>query len=564
MQAECRQCAKGWVRFLYNHNPFYVVSAVLVLYGLHVSFADSLEPTEGWLFTQLFMGYMLLVAAAAVLVVRLGRVWEDARTLVLLVAMLMIALASSFDRVSLDDEIQGARFLACGLAFSLLLSETLLRMLRLRFPWAYRGPFYLLLALVFAYPAWLGHLSLEDRTAQMSWYVLGFPSFAAIVSAALAPAARRRGRDVNDNGTPWGWPLYPWSLFVLLAAAILLRSYALSLAFDPTKGLASGFQLYFLVPLLLSWLLLWVEGADHSKPGRKTIAVAAPLALVPLALPGPAVSLAEDRYLQLLTSALGSPIQIAACLLVAYFVYIWLRGIREAEFGLLLTLGGLAFVDAQTVNLDTLSQPHPAPLVAAIGLLAIGSAWYGSALRMALAIIAAMVGLSFALQETGFVAARGYLPIHVTFLAVMALGLTFHDWLGRRIAEAAAVILTSTSLLILVAHRFLFPEIPAVANAAVALALAATSAAYWIKNRRFADLKAGVTCLAIALVLVGEHFIAGWLAYLLLRGRRWIGWGVVFFLVGFVVSLMKGGQLRRIRRRLIRFHFMMRSRFGRT
>ncbi|HEX2475588.1 MAG TPA: hypothetical protein VHK01_12625, partial [Lacipirellulaceae bacterium] len=282
MQAECRQCAHGWVRFLYNHNPFYVVSAVFVLYGLHVSFADSLEPTEGWLFTQLFIGYMLLLAFAAVLVVRLGRVWEDARTLVLLVALLMIALASSFDRVCLDDEIQGAKFLACGMAFSIILSESLLRMLRLRFPWSYRGPFYLLLALVFAYPAWLGHLSLEDRTAEMSWFVLGFSSFAAIVSIALAPAARRRGRDVIDNGTPWGWPLYPWSLFVLLAAAILLRSYALSLAFDPTKGLASGFQLYFLVPLLLSWIMLCVEGADLAKPGRKMIAVVAPLALLAL------------------------------------------------------------------------------------------------------------------------------------------------------------------------------------------------------------------------------------------------------------------------------------------
>jgi hypothetical protein len=545
MQAECRQCAKGWVRFLYNHNPFYVVSAMLVLYGLHVSFADSLEPTEGWLFTQLFMGYMLLVAAAAVLVVRLGRVWEDARTLVLLVALLMIALASSFDRVCLDDEIQGAKFLACGLAFSLLVSEALLRMLRLRFPWAYRGPFYLLLALVFAYPAWLGHLSLEDRTAEMSWYVLGFPTFAAIASAALAPAARRRGRDVMDNGTPWGWPLYPWSLFVLLAAPILLRSYALSLSFDPTKGLASGFQFYFLVPLLLSWILLWVEGADHPKPGRKAIAVAAPLALLALALPGPSVSFAENRYLQLLQNTVGSPIQIAACLLIVYFAYIWLRGIREAELGLLLALGVLTFVDARTVDFETLSQPHAAPIAAAVALLALGGLWYGSAMRMSLAMVATVAGLSFVLRETGFVEARGYVPIHVTFLAIMTLGLTFHDRLGRRIAAAAAVILTVASLLILGAYRYLFPEIPPATNAAIALALAAMAFAYWIKNRRFVDLKASVTCIAVALVLVGEHFVAGGLAYLVLRGRRWIGWGVFFFLVGLGVSLIKGGQLRR-------------------
>jgi hypothetical protein len=564
MQAECHRCAKGWMRFLYNHNPFYVVSAVLVLYGLHVSFADSLEPTEGWLFTQLFMGYMLLLAAAALLVVRLGRVWEDARTLVLLVAVLMVALASSFDRVCLDDEIQGAKFLACGLAFSLLVSETLLRMLGLRFPWSYRGPFYLALALVFAYPAWLGHLSLEDRTAEMSWFVLGFPTLAAIASVALAPAARRRGRDVIDNGTPWGWPLYPWSLFVLLAAAILLRSYALSLAFDPTKGLASGFQLYFLVPLLLSWLLLWVEGADHSKPGRKATAVAAPLALLPLALPGPSTSFAEDRYLQLLQGSLGSPIQIAAYLLIVYFVHLWVRGIRQAELGLLLMLGGLAFFDKYTVDFETLSQPQPIPIGVAIGALTLGSLWYESALRMSLAVVATVAGLSFVFQETTFMAARGYVPIHVTLLAVMTLGLVFHDWLGRRIAETAALVLTVASLVVLVAYRFLFPEVPAAANAAVALALAASAAAYWVKNRRFADLKSGVTCLAVALVLVGEHFVAGGLAYLVLRGRRWIGWGVFFFLVGFGVSLIKGGQIRRVRRRLMRIHSMMRSRWGKT
>jgi hypothetical protein len=38
----------------------------------------------------------------------------------------------------------------------------------------------------------------------------------------------------------------------------------------------------------------------------------------------------------------------------------------------------------------------------------------------------------------------------------------------------------------------------------------------------------------------------------------------LFFLVGFGVSLIKGGQLRRMRRRLMRFHFTMRRRFGRT
>jgi hypothetical protein len=245
-------------------------------------------------------------------------------------------------------------------------------------------------------------------------------------------------------------------------------------------------------------------------------------------------------------------------------VYIWLRGIRQAELGLLLVFGSLAFFDKYTVDFASISQPHPIPIVVAIGALMLGSLWYGSALRMSLAVVAAIAGVSFVFQETALVAARGYVPIHVTFLAIMTLGLVFHDWLGRRIAEAVAVILSCASLLVLVAYRFVFPEIPVAANAAVALALAATAAAYWIKNRKFADLKAAVTCLAVALVLVGEHFVAGGMDYLLLRGRRWIGWGVFFFIVGLAVSLVKGGQIRRARRRLMRFHFLMRSRFGKT
>ena len=95
MLGECNDCTRPWIRFAYNNNPFYVISAALVLYGLHVSFADSLDPTEGWTFTQLLIGYMLLLGATSVAIVRLGQVWEDARTLVLLVSLLMIALASA-------------------------------------------------------------------------------------------------------------------------------------------------------------------------------------------------------------------------------------------------------------------------------------------------------------------------------------------------------------------------------------------------------------------------------------------------------------------------------------
>jgi hypothetical protein len=559
MLGECRDCTRPWVRFVYNHNPFYVISAALVLYGLHVSFAGKLDPTEGWKFTQLLMAYMLMLAATSVVVVRLGQVWEDARTLVLLISLLMVALASSFDRVCLDDAWQGAKFLATGLTFSLLVSELLLRLLRLRLPWTYRLPFYSLLSLLFAYPAWLGHLSLENRITEMSWYVLGFPTVAGLLFALLAPAARSRGRNVTNNGTPWGWPLYPWSLFVVLGVGVLLRAYAISMSFDPTKGLASGFQLYVVIPLLLSWLLLWSEGADYSKPGRKLFAVVAPFGLIALALPGQGGTAAETRYLELLQDTLSSPMQITAALLIAYFVYIWSRGIRLAEAGLILTLGVLTIVDKHTVSLHTLAAIQAAPVLAAFVLLVIGSIWNDSAARMGAAAILVIAALWPTLHNTAFMAFHGYVPIHLAFFAIMLLGLMFHDWLGRHIAQAAAIVLASASVVVLAGYRFLFPDLPATAHAALTFGLAATAAAYWVKNRQFADLTATATCLAVSISLLAEHFIGSGLTYLVLQGRRWIAWGVVFFLAGLAVSLAKGGQFRQLRRALMRLHLTLRG-----
>ena len=146
MPANVSPCARPWLRFVYNHNPFYVISALLVLYGLNVAFAGSIDPVKCWLLTKLLVGYMLMLAGAGVLVVRLGRVWEDARTLVLLVVLLMVALAASFDRVCLDDDRLAAAIAGDGRrVFDSALRDVDCA-LRVRLPWAYRGPFYVQLA----------------------------------------------------------------------------------------------------------------------------------------------------------------------------------------------------------------------------------------------------------------------------------------------------------------------------------------------------------------------------------------------------------------------------------
>jgi hypothetical protein len=553
-------CARSWLRFVYNHNPFYVLSSLLVLYGLNLAFAGSIDPVKCWLLTKLLVGYMLLLAAAGVLVVRLGRVWEDARTLVLLVVVLMVALASSFDRVCLDDDGLALRLLATGGSFSILVSELLVRALGVRLPWVYRGPFYVQLALLFLYPVLLGHLSLEDKTEQLAWGVMAFATVAAAAMLLLAPAARQQGRDVVENGTPWGWPLYPWSLFVIVGVGFTLRTVAISFSFESTRGFMTGFQGYFLIPLVYVWLLLWFE----SVAGRPTAWIPAllPILMVALALPGSPSSVAELRYLAMLRDAVGSPVQIVLWAFVAHFAYVWMRGVRLGEWGLMAAVCGLALVDRQTVRWDVLpTEILLWPLAAAGAIFAVRALVVCSAARVWLTLGLLVGGASVLLRDTAFVENRGYLPAQLMVIGVMLVGAFAWDGASRWLAAWAAELLVAAATFAAIGYRFVFPAVPAGVHALVALALAGIAILYWHRQRRFADLAAGGVCLALSAALAVEELIGSSMRYLLPRGNAWVAWGLACFLIGLVVSLIKGGQVRRLRRGLMRWH-LARTRAG--
>ena len=90
----------GPLRFLYNHNPFYLISTCLVLYGLQAAFHPKPgELIDPWMLLAALSGYTLLSAITAFLIVRFGKVWEDARSLLLILLFLFLALSVSFDEI---------------------------------------------------------------------------------------------------------------------------------------------------------------------------------------------------------------------------------------------------------------------------------------------------------------------------------------------------------------------------------------------------------------------------------------------------------------------------------
>ena len=78
---------KLWIhefgRLLYTHNPFYAISASLVFWGLESSFDRNVYAFHSFALMGGLAGYTLVLALAALVVIRLGKVWDDGRSLLL-------------------------------------------------------------------------------------------------------------------------------------------------------------------------------------------------------------------------------------------------------------------------------------------------------------------------------------------------------------------------------------------------------------------------------------------------------------------------------------------------
>ena len=128
------------------------------------------------------------------LLIRAGQLWEDIRTILLLIVIIFLAISMSFDEVLVANLAVGRVYFLGGLAFAVILSELVLRGVRLRLPPLYRLPYYATLALFFLYPLLLGPWQNQDNDPHIRWLLAGFAPLAGLLTLdAPAGGPPRRG-----------------------------------------------------------------------------------------------------------------------------------------------------------------------------------------------------------------------------------------------------------------------------------------------------------------------------------------------------------------------------------
>jgi hypothetical protein len=538
--------ARGFVRFLYSSNPFYILSADLVFVGLKMSFGSRGPASQTWALLLGLAGYTLLMGVTACYLIRAGKLWDDLRSLLIVIVMMFMTMAMSGDDTLASNPGKGTLGCLGGLLFAVIVTEAILRTIRLALPGWYRAAYYLILALMFLYPIALIPLVSEPDSPRLQWALFGFPVFSGLVLTALAPAARRGAAYVALNGSPWRWPLFPWSLFLIMAGILAVRSYSLCVSFHYVGGTRTIFAPYFLVPIGLAVSLVWLEiGIASGRRGVMFLASALPLILAAVAMNGHRYEPIYLRFLGMFMDALGgSP---AFLTLVAALVFHSYAAARKAPLAIELmcvTLVGLAMVGRRTVMPHEISPLWSIPLIAAgliLGLIALRCRLEFRALVAGCLLV---FGLTRACGELWPAAPLQSIGVHLAVAALLVLGACFRGWLlvlGRTIC---VLVLTALGVSAVLRLSEIEPLVPAAIMPWYPLFVIVTGVAYgrWLEQPLF------VACAMVTLASWGLEFSRHTYQQLrrLVSGLDQISAGICLFIVALAISLRKAGLLPRI------------------
>jgi hypothetical protein len=366
------------------------------------------------------------------------------------------------------------------------------------------------------------------------------------VFLTLIPAIRRGAAYVEQNGSPWIWPLYPWTLFVFLGLGVCARSFYLCVSmhapsYPETEAII--FAPYFLVPFLFAISILLLEaGIVSQRRGVLRAALLAPVGLLVLCMIGQPADAVSRVFLGRFMHALGgSPLYLGSVGVLLYYGYAAFRRVPRAIELLTIAIVAFSVVSPSSVGLNGLVDPSPWVICGAGALQGVFAARRRDPIRGLVAATCFVAAATLTANHLWPNVSSGVVAYHLALAAILALGTIFNDVFARVLRCVAALMIIVAAYLAIWLPGDPYAGVPAEWFRLYALGASALALAYgrWFGVPIFRY--AGALCAA------GWFVVTGCDGYSSLRrsvaGLDHIAWGLGFFLIAAVISLSKAGVI---------------------
>ncbi|MCP4170042.1 MAG: hypothetical protein GY758_04620 [Fuerstiella sp.] len=234
-----------------TQNPFYLISAAFVIHGTSFWFKAN-GSHHPWALMGLVGAFIVVLTFTGVAIVRIGKMWDDARSIFVMLLLLFVELALSFDDTLILSPREGAGLICCGFLFAVAVCEFMFASLRIRLGIRLRIPLHLMVGLLFLYPLTMVPAITNSWQSAIQWQLFGFNLCIATSVLLLVVAANRGASYCEMNGTPWNWPVFPWAALAVLVTGLEIRAYAMCISLDPamSQSMSDARQLQSIFPVI--------------------------------------------------------------------------------------------------------------------------------------------------------------------------------------------------------------------------------------------------------------------------------------------------------------------------
>lgn len=550
--------AKNFFKWLYDANPFYLISTCLILYAQTVIFNTGNLDLNTIVSAGIIAGYTLLLMTAAVLIIRLGKVWNDLRSITLIMTVLLFFLSVSLDRIVLDGLKVGLLWQGGGLLFALGISCTLYRELKIRLSRNFLIAFCAFLGLFFLYPSLPAYMVNKNvgSPVQAIQTIFLFPVISGILFLFLIPAARQGKAAVKENPTPWRWPLCPWIIFGIFWLAAAFRTYLLTISFyggrgvGPYSKLETGFSMYMLIPLVLAACILLVEyGIANRKQWVQSAALAGPVLFFLMIIPVFHRPRPYYIFIEALLGKNGNPLVFSATAALLFYAYALVRRIKYTEISLAAVLVLMTIGESELGISRTFYIPEWVPVAVTVVSLLTVALLHRNALSNFLVMVGVVCILTLQFDHTFFTAYHGAVPVNLLLLGTMVIMNCYANEFTNFLRGLAAVALPVFCCITLCNYQ----NIPWYFSSSYVVYLMTLCA---VQAGVFNDRKYLISAAANILILFifGAHITLKILGKTQIKGLKPVFWGILIFIIAFIVSMFKGGVPQRIFEKCLLHH----------